>query len=189
KVAQFEREFAAYKGVAAAAAVNSCTAGLHLALLAAGIAPGDEVITTPLTFCATANVIIHAGATPVLADVDPATLNLDPESVRRKIGPRTKALLPVHFAGRMCNMDALMAIARDHGLKVIEDCAHAVETEAEGRKAGTFGDFAAFSFYATKNMTTGEGGMVFARAPEDLARVRTLGLHGLSKDAWKRFSD
>lgn len=189
KVAQFEREFAAYKGVAGAAAVNSCTAGLHLALLAAGIGPGDEVITTPLTFCATANVVIHAGGTPVIADVDPATLNLDPEAVRRKITKRTKALMPVHFAGRLCDMDALMAIAREHGLKVVEDCAHAIETEAQGRKAGTFGDFAAFSFYATKNMTTGEGGMVVAQKPEDLARVRTLGLHGLSKDAWKRFSD
>ena len=189
KVAQFERDFAAYKGVPAAVAVNSCTAGLHLALLAAGVGPGDEVITTPLTFCATANVIVHAGATPVIADVDPATMNIDPKAVERKLTKRTKALLPVHFAGRACDMDALMAIANDRKLKVIEDCAHAVETEYKGRKAGTFGDFAAFSFYATKNMTTGEGGMVFARDPAGLARVRTLSLHGLSKDAWKRFSD
>src|SRR5574338_636199 len=139
KVAQFERDFAAYKGVPAAVAVNSCTAGLHLALLAAGVGPGDEVITTPLTFCATANVIVHAGATPVIADVDPKTMNSDPRAIERKLTKRTKALLPVHFAGRACDMDAIMAIANDRKLKVVEDCAHAVETEYKGRKAGTFG--------------------------------------------------
>jgi dTDP-4-amino-4,6-dideoxygalactose transaminase len=189
KVAKFEREFAAYKGADKAAAVNSCTAALHLSLLASGLKAGDEVITSALTFCATVNTIIHAGATPVLADVDPSTMNLDPEDVRRKITPRTRALLPVHFAGRPCNMEALCAIADEHGLKVIEDCAHAIETEFRGRKAGTFGDFGCFSFYVTKNIVTGEGGMVLARSEDDLARVKILGLHGMSKDAWKRFSD
>jgi len=189
RVAQFEREFADYKGVTAAAAVSSCTAAMHLSVLAAGIGEGDEVITTPLTFCATVNAIIHAGATPVLADIDPRTMNIDPEQVKAKVTARTKALMPVHFAGRACNMDALSEIAARHGLKVIEDCAHAIETEYHGRKAGTFGDFGCFSFYATKNVTTGEGGMVLTQNDEDLARIKMLALHGMSKDAWKRFSD
>jgi dTDP-4-amino-4,6-dideoxygalactose transaminase len=189
RVAQFEREFADYKGVAAAAAVSSCTAAMHLSVLAAGLGEGDEVITSPLTFCATVNAIIHAGATPVLADIDLRTMNIDPEQVEAKITPRTKALLPVHFAGRPCDMDALSDIAARHGLKMIEDCAHAIETEYHGRKAGTFGDFGCFSFYATKNVTTGEGGMVLTRDEEDLARIKMLALHGMSKDAFKRFSD
>jgi dTDP-4-amino-4,6-dideoxygalactose transaminase len=189
RVASFERQFREYRGADHAVALNSCTAALHLSLLAAGVGPGDEVITTPLTFCATANAIIHAGATPVLADIDPATLNIDPHAVRSKITARTRALLPVHFAGRPCDMDALMAIAGEHSLKVIEDCAHAIETEYHGRSAGTFGDFGCFSFYVTKNIVTGEGGMVFARREEDAARIKVLGLHGMSKDAWKRFSD
>jgi len=189
RVGQFEREFAEYKGVPYAAALFSCTAALHLSILAAGIKPGDEVITTPMTFCATANAILHAGGTPVLADIDPRTLNIDPEQVERKITPRTRALLPVHFAGRPCDMDALCDIAARHNLKLIEDCAHAIETEYKGRKSGTFGDFGCFSFYVTKNIITGEGGMVLARNEEDLARIKVLGLHGMSKDAWKRFGD
>jgi dTDP-4-amino-4,6-dideoxygalactose transaminase len=189
RVAQFEREFAAYKGATNVAAVNSCTAALHLSLLAAGLKPGDEVITTPMTFCATINAIIHTGATPVLADVDPATMNLDPTRVAEKITSRTRALLPVHFAGRACDMEALMALAKKHGLKVIEDCAHAIETERNGVKAGLWGDFSCYSFYATKNVTTGEGGLVMARREEDIARVKRLALHGMSKDAWKRFGD
>ena len=189
KVARFENEFAAYKGVAHTAAVNSCTAALHLSLLAADLHPGDEVITTPLTFCATVNAILHAGATPVLADVDPVTMNIDPEQVEARITSRTRAILPVHFAGRPCEMDALMEIARRHDLQVIEDCAHAIETEYHRRKAGTFGDFGCFSFYVTKNVVTGEGGMVVARREEDIARIKVLALHGMSKDAWRRFSD
>ena len=189
RVARFEKEFAAYKGQPFAAGVSSCTAAMHLSVLAAGIGEGDEVITTPLTFCATVNAIVHAGATPVLADVDPLTMNIDPTQVEARITPRTKAILPVHFAGRAANMDALMEIAGRHGLKVIEDCAHAIETEYHGRKAGSFGDFGCFSFYATKNVTTGEGGMVLTRNEEDLARIKMLALHGMSKDAWKRFSD
>ncbi len=189
KVARFERDFAAYRGATNVVALNSCTAALHLSLLAAGLRPGDEVITTPLTFCATVNAIIHAGATPVLADVDPVTMNLDPAAVAAAITPRTRAVLPVHFAGRACEMDALMALVERHELVMIEDCAHAIETEYHGRPVGTFGDFGCFSFYATKNIVTGEGGMVLTRREADAARVKVLGLHGMSKDAWKRFGD
>jgi dTDP-4-amino-4,6-dideoxygalactose transaminase len=189
RVARFEKEFGAYKDRPLAAAVSSCTAAMHLSVLAAGVGEGDEVITTPMTFCATVNAIIHAGATPVLADVDARTMNIDPAEVEARITPRTKAILPVHFAGRAAEMDALCDIAERHNLKLIEDCAHAIETEYHGRKAGTFGDFGCFSFYATKNVTTGEGGMVLTRNEEDLARIKMLALHGMSKDAWKRFSD
>ena len=188
KVAQFEKDFAAYKGVPHAVAVNSCTAALHVSMIAAGLKPGDEVITTPLTFCATANAIIHAGATPVLADVDPATMNIDPAQIERRLTPRTRALLPVHFAGRPCDMDAIEDIARRHNLLIIEDCAHAIETEYHGRKSGTFGDYGCFSFYVTKNIVTGEGGMVLARDEEKAARIKVLALHGMSRDAWKRYS-
>jgi dTDP-4-amino-4,6-dideoxygalactose transaminase len=142
-----------------------------------------------MTFCATVNAIIHTGAIPVLADIDPVTMNLDPVDVTRRITSRTRALIPVHFAGRPCDMDALTAIARDCGLKLIEDCAHAVEAEYRGRKTGTFGDFGCFSFYVTKNIATGEGGMVLARSEEDISRIKILDLHGMSKDAWKRFGD
>jgi dTDP-4-amino-4,6-dideoxygalactose transaminase len=189
KVAQFEQDFAAFKGVPHVAALHSCTAALHLSMLAAGLKPGDEVITTALTFCATVNAIIHAGATPVLADVDPATMNIDPADVARRITPRTRAIIPVHFAGRPCDMNAIMALAAKHGLVVVEDCAHAIEAEYHGRKTGTFGNFGCFSFYVTKNVAAGEGGMVVARREEDIARIKMLGLHGMSKDAWKRFSD
>lgn len=189
RVAEFERRFAAYKGAAHAVAVNSCTAALHLSILAAGIGPGDEVITTPLTFCASVNAIIHAGATPVLADVDPRSMNIDPECVKARITPRTKAILPVHFAGRACDMDPLCALAEANGLTIIEDCAHAIETEYHGRKAGCFGDFGCFSFYVTKNVITGEGGLILARRPEHAARLKVLALHGMSSDAWKRFGD
>jgi dTDP-4-amino-4,6-dideoxygalactose transaminase len=189
RVAQFETDFAAYKGIQRAVALNSCTAALHLSLLAADLGPDAEVVTTPLTFCATVNAIIHAGATPVLADVDQATMNIDPNEIERRITPRTRAIVPVDFAGRPCDMDAIMDIARRHNLKVIEDCAHAIETEYKGRKAGTFGDFGCFSFYVTKNIVTGEGGMALAKQEEDIARLKVLGLHGLSKDAWKRFGD
>lgn len=191
RVARFEADFAAYQSVerSTVSAVNSCTAALHLALIAAGLEPGAEVITTPLTFCATANAIIHAGLTPVLADVDPVTQCICPEAIEAAITPRTRAIVPVHFAGRPCDMGAIMCIAHKHGLVVIEDCAHAIETEYRGQKAGTFGDFGCFSFYATKNITTGEGGMVISRSDELAARVRVLALHGMSKDAWHRFGD
>lgn len=191
RVARFERDFAAYQGLepTQVAGLNSCTAALHVSMVAAGLDPGSEVITTPLTFCATVNSILHAGLTPVLADVDPLTQNIDPAAIEAAITPRTRAILPVHFAGRPCEMDAIMAIARKHNLMVIEDCAHAIETEYHGQKAGTFGDFGCFSFYVTKNVVTGEGGMVVGRDEALLARARMLALHGMSKDAWHRFSD
>ena len=189
KVAQFKRDFATYKGVQHVVAVNSCTAALHLSCLAAGLKPGDEVITTAMTFCATVNAIIHSGATPILADCDRRTMNISPEAVEAKITPRTRALVVVHFAGRPCPMHAFRALADKHQLKLIEDCAHAIETEYRGGKAGTFGDFACFSFYATKNVVTGEGGMIIARDPQDASRLERLALHGMSNDAWKRFSD
>lgn len=190
KVKEFEELFAAFKGMDAeqAVAVNSCTAALHLSLLAAGVGSGDEVLTTPLTFCATANAILHTGATPVLVDVDPQTMNIDPSAIGARITPRTKALMPVHFAGLPCAMDEILAIARDHRLTVIEDCAHAVEATYRGRATGTLGDFGCFSFYATKNVTTGEGGMVVSRDIAQAQRMRMLALHGMTRDAWKRFS-
>ena len=189
KVAKFEAEFKSYKNADFAVAVNSCTAAIHLSILAAGIEPGDEVITTPLTFCATVNAILHAGATPVLADIDPVTMNIVPEQIESKITSKTKAIVPVHFAGRPCEMDALCSLVAERKLKMIEDCAHAIETEYKGRKAGTFGDFGSFSFYVTKNITTGEGGMIITGQPSAAARIKTLALHGMSKDAWKRFGD
>ena len=189
KVAQFEKEFAAYRGAQHCVAVSSCTAALHLSMLAAGLEAGDEVITTPLTFCATVNAIIHAGAKPVLADIDPATMNIDPAEVAKKITPRTRAILPVHFGGRPCDMDKLVALAQLHDLHIIEDCAHAIETQYKGKNAGTFGDFGCFSFYVTKNVVTGEGGMVLARDEQHAAQIKVLALHGMSRDAWKRYSD
>lgn len=191
RVARFEADFAGYKGMDAshAAAVNSCTAALHVSMVAAGLEPGAEVITTPMTFCATVNAIIHAGLTPVLADIDPITQNIDPAAIEAAITPRTQAILPVHFAGRPCAMDAICAIAEKHGLCLIEDCAHAIETEYHGQKAGTFGDFGCFSFYVTKNVVTGEGGMILGRSTEHIARARVLALHGMTKDAWHRFGD
>lgn len=191
RVAQFEKDFAVYKELTPShvAAVNSCTAALHVSMVAAGLVPGSEVITTPLTFCATVNAIIHSGLTPVLADVDPATQNIDPAAIEAAITPKTSAILAVHFAGRPCDMDAIMAIAKKHKLIVIEDCAHAIETTYHGQKTGTFGDFGCFSFYATKNVVTGEGGMIIGRDEKLIARAKVLALHGMSKDAWHRFSD
>ena len=189
RVAQFERDFADYKGARHTIAVNSCTAALHLSLVAAGVGPGDEVITTPLTFCATVNSIVHVGATPVLVDVDPMTMNIDTTRIADAVTHKTKAIVPVHFAGLPCDMDRTMAIAAEHNLKVIEDCAHAIETHHQGRPAGTIGDFGCFSFYSTKNITTCEGGMIVARDEGQAEQLRRLALHGMSKDAWKRFSD
>lgn len=189
KVARFEKEFAVFKNVKYSAALNSCTASLHLSILAAGIKPGDEVITTAMTFCATVNAIIHAGAVPVLVDVEPGTMNIDASRIESKISNRTRVILPVHFAGRPCDMDTIMDIAGRYNLKVIEDCAHAIETKYKGKETGTFGDFGCFSFYVTKNIVTGEGGMVISNNEEDIARIKILGLHGMSKDAWSRFGD
>jgi len=189
RTAKFESDFCSYIGSQNALALNSCTAALHLSAVVAGLAPGDEVITTPLTFCATVNALIHVGAVPVLADIDPVTLNIDPAEIEKKITKKTKAIVPVHFAGHPCDMDAIVGIAQSHDLVIIEDCAHAIETLYKGQHVGTFGRFGCFSFYATKNVVTGEGGMISAREEEDAVRLRKLSLHGMSRDAWKRFGN
>lgn len=189
KVKKFEDLVRDYKGSKHAIAVSSCTAALHLSLAALDLKPGDEVITTPMTFCATLNAIVHAGAKPVLVDCERATQNIDPAQIAGKITKKTRAILPVHFAGRPCDMDALGDLARKHKLAMVEDCAHAIETEYRGRKAGTFGDFGTLSFYVTKNITTAEGGMVLTDNAELADKIKILALHGMSKDAWKRFSD
>lgn len=188
RVQRFEADFRAYAGCAHAVALSSCTAGLHLALEVLGIGAGDEVITSPLTFSATANVIIHVGATPVFADVDPRTMNLDPEAVAQAVTPRTRAIMPVHLAGRPCEMDALLQVARRHDLRVVEDAAHAIEGRYRRRAVGTIGDLTAFSFYVTKNLVTGEGGMLTTENVAWADEVRIRALHGISKDAWKRYS-
>ena len=188
RVAAFEQAFAEYAVATHAVAVNSCTAALHLSLLASGVQQGDEVVTSPLTFCATANTIVHAGATPVFADVDPQTGNLDRDAAADAIGGRTVALLPIHYAGRPADLPALRALADAHGLRLIEDAAHCVEGISGGRKVGAIGDFTCFSFYATKNLTTGEGGMVTTNDAEAAAFMRTASLHGMSRDAWSRYT-
>lgn len=186
KTQQFEAAFRSKVGAPAALGLNSCTAGLHLGLLALGIRPGDEVITTPMTFCACANVIEHLGAVPVLADIEPDTLNLSPTAVEAAITPRTRAILAVHYAGHPVDLDPIQDLAKQHGAAVIEDAAHAVPASYKGRMIGSGDNLVAFSFYATKNLTTGEGGMLTG-SPDLLARARTLGLHGMSRDAWKRY--
>jgi len=186
KTKRFESEFAQYLGAPAALALNSCTAGLHLALITLGIGPGDEVITTPMTFCSSVNVIEHVGARPVLADIVPDTLTIDPMRVAEAITPRTRAIMPVHYAGHPADMAPLLEIARQHDLYVIEDAAHALPASYRGQRIGTIGDLTAFSFYATKNLTTAEGGMLTG-APELIERARLLSLHGMSHDAWKRY--
>ncbi|HEV8305648.1 MAG TPA: DegT/DnrJ/EryC1/StrS aminotransferase family protein [Gemmatimonadales bacterium] len=182
KTKRFEGEFAAYLGAPGALALNSCTAGLHTALVALGIGPGDEVITTPMTFAASVNVIEHVGARPVLVDIEPDTLNIDPRAVEAAITPRTKAILPVHFAGHPADLDAL----ETHGLTIVEDAAHALPAAYKGRRIGAGSNPVAFSFYATKNLTTAEGGMLTAD-PAFLDRARIVSLHGMSRDAWKRY--
>ncbi len=195
RTAQFESEFKAYVGAPFALAVNSATAGLHLALAATGVGPGDEVITTPLTFCSTVNTILHVGATPVLADITQDG-NIDPESITARITSRTRAIVPVHLGGLPCDMDAIWRIARDHHLLVIEDAAHAVGSHYRGTPIGardpraqSQSDAVVYSFYATKNLTTGEGGMVTTHDADLFESMRTLCLHGISKDAWNRYSE
>lgn len=170
-------------------AVSSCTAGLHLQLLAAGVGPGDEVITSPLTFCATVNSILYTGATPVLADVDPNTFNLDIDLLEGKITPRTKAIVPVYYAGQAIDHKKLKHIADKHKLLILADAAHAMGAKYDGQHCGTYEDSAAFSFYATKNMVTGEGGVITTHNKEMAEKIRRLLMHGMSKDAWKRFSE
>ncbi|HJW68547.1 MAG TPA: DegT/DnrJ/EryC1/StrS family aminotransferase [Candidatus Binatia bacterium] len=188
KTKRFEREFATLLGVPDALAVSSGTAALHLALRVLGVEAGDDVIVPAYTFTATAEAVTYLGARPVLADVDPVTCNLRGEDVERARTPRTRAVIPVHIAGLPCDMDPILDVARRRRLAVLEDAAHALPARDRGRWVGTLGDAAAFSFYATKNITTGEGGMLVVRDPEAAARARMLALHGISRDAWKRYT-
>lgn len=188
RVGAFEQALSAYFGGARVVALNSCTAALHLALIASGVGPGDEVVTTPLTFAASVNVILHVGATPVLADVDPQTGCLDPEAVRAAITPATRAILPVDLAGHPADWDTLAALADQGGLTLVEDAAHAMATEYHGRRIGSFPWLAAFSFYATKNLATGEGGALVVPDQATEERLRVLGMHGMSKNAWARYT-
>jgi dTDP-4-amino-4,6-dideoxygalactose transaminase len=190
KTKQFEQDFAEFLGGSVEAiAVNSATAGLHLALEALGIGPGDEVITTAYTFTATAEVIRYLGAHPVFVDIDPHTLNIDPKQIEAAITPRTKAIIPVHLAGLACDMRSILEIARKHNLKVIEDAAHAIPTTCDGALIGTLeSDATVYSFYATKTITTGEGGMIVTRNPEIAKRCRVMRLHGISRDAFDRYT-
>ena len=189
KTKQFEADFAAFIGEGVEAiAVNSATAGLHLALEAIGIQPGDEVIVPSYTFTATAEVVRYLGADPVVVDVDPATFNISPAAIRAAITPKTRAIMPVHFAGLACEMDEILAIAREHGLKVVEDAAHALPTRYKGKLIGTLdSDVTVFSFYANKTMTTGEGGMVVSKNKDIIARCKIMRLHGISRDAFDRY--
>ncbi len=188
RVKQFEQLTAAYLGARHAVATNSCTAALHLALLALGVGPGDEVIVPTLTFCATANVVLHTGARPVFVDVDAATQCVTVEAVAAAITPRTKALLPVHFAGWPAAMPELRALADAHGLNIVQDAAHCIEGRVDGLPPSRFGDVSCLSFYATKNVVTGEGGMAVTDDADLAQRMRVLGLHGIDADAWQRFS-
>ena len=189
RVARFEEAFREYVGARHAVALNSCTAGLHLSLIALGVKPGDEVITTPLTFVATVNPILHVGAKPVFADCDRRTMNIDPEQVALRVTDRTRVLLPVHFAGLPVDMTAIESIARPRGIKILEDAAHAVGAGHRGRRIGTIGDCTSFSFYVNKNLITVEGGMVTTDNEEIASWVKIAGLHGMTKDAWRRFGD
>ena len=188
KTAAFEAQFADYVGARHAVAVNSCTAALHLSLVVSRIGVGDEIITSPLTFCATANVAVHQGAVPRFADIDPVTLNLDPSRVAEAVTTRTKVLLPVHFGGLPCAMSALNEIARAHHLVMVEDAAHAVGARYRSTMiGGALGSLTCFSFYANKNLTTAEGGMITCRDEALAKQLAIWRLHGLSRDAWKRY--
>ncbi len=185
---QFEQEFAQVVHATYAVATNSGTAALHLALEAIGVKAGDEVILPTMTFAATAEVVAYLRAKPVLVDSEPDTLNMDPEAVRRAITERTKVIMPVHFAGHPCEMDRLMSLATEHHLKVVEDAAHALPAAYHGQTVGAIGDITCFSFYATKSITTGEGGMVTTRHAPYAERMRSMSLHGITKDAWNRYA-
>jgi dTDP-4-amino-4,6-dideoxygalactose transaminase len=188
RVKQFETAFARYIGASHAVAFNSCTAALHLALAAIGLQEGDEVIVPTMTFASSGEVVLYFKAHPVLMDCQPGSFHAGPEQIASAITPRTKAIIPVHYAGYPCDMDAILSIARQHGIKVIEDAAHALPSRYHDRMVGTLGDITCFSFYATKTLTTGEGGMATTENPELAERMRILSLHGISKDAWKRYT-
>jgi len=188
KVGRFEADFAKYVGCQHAVAVNSATAALHLALAAIGLQEGDEVLVPTMTFAATAEVVLYFKARPVLVDCQPETLNLDPDQIEKAITAKTKAIIPVHIAGQACDMDRILELARAYDLRVIEDAAHALPARHRGKMIGTIGDITCFSFYATKTITTGEGGMATTESLEWADRMRIMGLHGISKDAWKRYT-
>jgi dTDP-4-amino-4,6-dideoxygalactose transaminase len=188
RVKEFEAAFAAYTGAQHALAVNSCTAALHLALAAIGIREGDEVILPTMTFAASGEVVLYLNARPVLVDCLKGSFHMDPAQIERAITSRTRAILPVHYAGYPCEMDAILEIAHRHGLKIIEDAAHALPSRYKGKMVGAIGDITCFSFYATKTLTTGEGGMATTENQEYADRMRTLSLHGISRDAWKRYT-
>ena len=188
KVSQFEQDFQNYTGANHAIAVSSCTAALHVSIVAAGVKEGDEVITSPITFPATTNAILYERATPVLVDVDRRTLNIDPNLIEARISPRTKAIIPVHMAGQPCDMDRILEIARRHNLVVIEDAAHAIGAKFGEKHVGTLADAGCFSFYASKNLVTGDGGMIIAEDEKFAEFARVISLHGMSTTAWKRYS-
>lgn len=189
KVQQFEERFAEQVGAEYAVATNSCTAALHVALEALGVQEGDEIIVPTMTFAATAEVVAYFKATPVLVDCDPISLNLDVSSFSEKITRRTKAVIPVHFAGQPCDMQGILAVAASHGIAVVEDAAHAFPSSYRGKPVGCLGDITCFSFYATKTLTTGEGGMATTNNQAWADRMRRMTLHGITKDAWMRYSD
>jgi len=183
---KFEKKFKEYKKSSYSLSLNSCTAGLHLSLKVLGIKVGDEVITTPLTFCSTINSILLVGAKPVLVDINPLTLNIDENKIEKKISRKTKAIILVHFSGLPCNMGPILKLARKYKIKIIEDCAHAIESKYYNKHVGNFGETGCFSFYATKNLTTGEGGMLITNKKRISSRIKIMRLHGMTKDAWKR---
>ena len=187
KTIDFEKQFASYKEVNYAAASSSCTSALFLSLKALGIQEGDEVITTAMTFCSSVNVIMHCGAKPILCDIDLYSKNIDVNQIEKLITSKTKAIIPVHYAGFPCQMNKILELASEYEIYVIEDCAHAIESKFNHQHCGTFGDIGCFSFYATKNIAIGEGGMAISNHESLISKVRMLGLHGLSRDAWKRF--
>ena len=188
KTELFEDKFKQYAGNKYSLGVNSATAGLHLALKVLGVGRGDEVITSPLTFCSTANVILHCGATPVFADININDWNIDPKEIEKRITKKTKMILPVHLHGRPCRMDEILALAKEYKLYVVEDAAHATEAWYKGQKIGSIGDITVFSFYVTKNLATGEGGMITTNNKDQINKMRILSLHGLSRNAYKRYS-
>ncbi|MGB9460577.1 MAG: DegT/DnrJ/EryC1/StrS family aminotransferase [Candidatus Acidiferrum sp.] len=187
KTFEFEKEFAKYAGAKHAIAVSTGTAALHLSLEAVGIRAGDEVLLPTTTFTATAEAVTYLGARPVLVDVDPATMNMDPNDAARRITQKTRAIIPVHLGGQPCDMDEIHALGRMHNLRVIEDAAHALPSEYKGKRVGQISEFTCFSFYATKTLTTGEGGMVTTDNSEAADRIRLMRLHGIERDAWKRY--
>ena len=188
EVAEFERKFSAYTGIGHTVGLTSCTAALHLSLLALGIGRGDEVITTPMSFCATSNSVIHAGARPVFVDVEPDTGNIDAALIEKAVTPRTKAIIPVHLYGQMCDMKKIREIADRRGLAVIEDAAHAIEAGRDGVRVGQLGDTVCYSFYATKNIASGEGGAVCTNNADAAEMLRMLRLHGIDKSAIDRYT-